>query len=302
MTTYRFKGGALDNRYKLTATLTLKSPLHIGDGEMTSNTARLPKTKKMKKIPEFSTVMLDHNRRAYIPASTLKGNLRSWLAQIFSAYELAAPNTSEREKKLRTEWEKCVKENKTEQIHNTLKLAEYLFGSGLNEGKLEFQDAFIKSPTPSTHNNMPALAGYDGQRGTMILKGVAIDPVSGTAADKKLYNYEAVPSGTCFSLTVTGQNLSDAELGMLLFALEGFNSEIFPITLGAMAGIGFGLATFKLDLVYRLDKDNLKDWLDSAIIQGHAGYTGLTKLLEKDWQEAIDKFRTALLAKIKAEG
>ena len=37
MTTYRFKGGQLENRYKLTATLTLQSPLHIGDGEMASN-------------------------------------------------------------------------------------------------------------------------------------------------------------------------------------------------------------------------------------------------------------------------
>lgn len=299
--TYKFKGGKLDNRYKLTATLTLKSPLHIGDGESTTDTVRLPKTKKMTDPPEFSTVMTDYHSRAYIPASTLKGKLRSWLAQIFTSLELAATNNSDREKQLRQHWDQCVKDNNTEKIYDTLKLSEYLFGSGLNEGKLEFQDALMISPLPDNAGNSQALAGYDAQRGTMILKNVAINPETGTAAKHKLYHYEAVPAGARFGLTVTGQNLSNTELGMLMFALEGFNSQIYPVTLGAMSGIGFGRAQVQWDSIYRLDKDNLNAWLKSAVASGHAGYAELAELPAQESQKCMDAFRSAFLEKIPSE-
>lgn len=290
------------NRYKITGSLTLLSPLHIGDGEMDIDENRLPKPKNGDKSIKFSKVMLDFTGRAYIPGSTLKGVLRSWLSQIFTWLDLSKINTIYREDDLKKIWEDLVKKDQQMNIHNSLKLSEYLFGTGINEGKLEFEDAFMAFPPKKSHVPSSLFAGYDSLRGTMILKGVAIDPETGTASDKKLFNYEAVPSGTIFNLTVNGQNLHEVELGMLLFALEGFNSQIYPITLGAMSGIGFGRSSFKRNSIYCLDQKNIKAWLDSAIETGHAGYEGLDKLDEKTCQERVDDFKKAFKKKLELGG
>ena len=301
----RFKGGPFENRYKLTGILTLKSALHIGDGDMKKGDGRLPEPKPGEDIPKYSSVMTDINGRAFIPGSTIKGNLRAWLEQIFTSFDLAATNDTGRENTLRSRWDDCVKRNNTSAIHATLRLrlTEYMFGSGINEGKMEFEDALmLQQPANIDAKNLAALPGYDDRRGTMMLKGVAIDPRSGTAAKNKLYNFEASPRGARFRVTVTGQNLSDAELGMTLFALEGFNSEIYPVTIGAMGGIGFGRAAFEVESLFCLNKENLKMWLESAIENGHAGYTGLVPLSPENRKAHIATFRNAFKEKILRRG
>lgn len=287
-----FKGGSFLNRYRITGTLKTISHLHVGDGLMDSNQTRLP-PKEGDDVPKFSTVMTDYNNRAYLPGTTIKGNVRSWLEQIFTSLDLAAINDPKRAEALL----EYAQTKKNIELHPFLKTAEYLFGSSVNEGKLEFWDAPMKaSPAlPQTHKPL-AYAGYDQDRGTIILKSVAIDPETGTAAKKRLFNYEVVPQGMHFAFTVCGQNLSDEELGMLLFALDGFNSNIYPVTLGAMGGVGFGRCHFNVTEICYLDKANYTSWIHGAMASGHAGYTGLPKLDETRMKRKIDDFKKSFEA------
>ena len=301
----RFKGGKFQNRYKIVGTLITQSSLHIGDGQRKSDQNRVPAPEQNAALPEFDTVATDLNERAYIPGSTLKGNLRAWLAQIFSAppfesMKIATTNSPQRATALRGLQES---NGAKDRIHNELHLVEYLFGSAVNEGKLEFWDSPMAQPPTLPKGKTPqAYCGYDPQRGTIVLKSVAIDPASGTAAKNLLFNYEVVPPGAQFRITIAGQNLAPVELGMLLFALEGFQSQIYPVTLGAMAGIGFGRMQFKLQSVFKLDPSNVTTWLESAVESGHAGYAGLAQLSDEERDSAVLTFRNAFMEAVKAEG
>ena len=312
----RFKGGEFQNRYKITGTLETISPLHIGDGDMREDENRLhlvvkddEKKEKVKKrlkkddlSLKYSTVMIDAKQSAYIPGTTIKGNLRSWVERIFthSSLGLAETNDSERVRELYDIVEKIDIPGdggaSRELLTSKLKINEYLFGSGANEGKLEIWDApMVKKPRKAADQKPFDICGYDPSRGTILLKSVAINPVTGTAEKKKLYNYEVVPEGARFELTVAGQNLEEDELGMLLFALYGFNSQIYPVTLGAMGGVGFGRFVFKLDKVHCLDKKNFNAWVKSALQTGHAGYTDIPELGEEECRQKIQSFKHSFL-------
>jgi CRISPR-associated protein Csm3 len=301
-----FKGGKFKNRYKITGTLTAKSPLHIGDGAMEADENRLPKTKD-DKIPEYSTVMTDVKGRAYIPGSTLKGNMRNWIEQLLTDFNLACINDVSRTKEMEVNFENFMKKSKEmkevyKKLHDVLKTSEHLFGSSTNEGKLEFWDAHMEKPPAIPANRSEiAYSGYSPEKGTIIMKSVVIDPVTGTAAKNLLYNYEAVPQGAVFNLTISGQNLDDDELGILLFVLEGFNSAIYPVTLGANNSIGFGRCAFKFGDIYHLDKNNLAEWIKKAVEKKHAGYEGLERLAEKQKDDKIKNFRASFLSKFKKE-
>ena len=301
---YCFKGGPFINRYRIDCKLLTLSPLHIGDGEMDSNPSRLPRPDGMDRDPKFSTVVTNIKSGAYIPGSTIKGNLRAWLEQIFSGLNsrLAQINDTARSAALLKIAES--KENgESGALTSELKTTEYLFGSHANEGKLEFWDAPMASvPALPRGRTSAAYCGYDATRGTILLKSVAIDPVKGTAAKNKLFNYEVVPEGVGFDLTVVGQNLLDEEIGMLLFALKGVNSFIHPVTLGAMAGVGFGRFSLKIKDVYTLNKSRFDKWVEEAIKTGHAGYASLPKLEKEEKEKRIEDFKNSFLSTIKKEG
>jgi CRISPR/Cas system CSM-associated protein Csm3 (group 7 of RAMP superfamily) len=297
-----FKGGKLINRYKIVGTLSALSSIHIGDGNMDSNPDRLPPPDddKSDEVPKYSTVVTDVKGRAYIPGSTIKGRLRSWLTQIFSDFSLACLNSNKRAIALKDVAEELKEGKKTQlQIHSLLKQAELLFGSAINEGKAEFWDAPMET-TPQLPPGISAqcYSGYDATRGTILLKSVAIDLVTGTAAKNKLFNYEVVPKGAKFSLTVAGQNLSEEELGMVLFALDGFNSFIYPVTLGAMGSVGFGRFAFDSLKIFYLCSENFKEWLLDAIQTGQAGYTKLPALSESEQTNIINTFKMKFMDRI----
>ncbi|OGR14458.1 MAG: hypothetical protein A2277_19890 [Desulfobacterales bacterium RIFOXYA12_FULL_46_15] len=296
-----FKGGEFKNRYKIEGTLSAISPLHIGDGEMMTNENRLPKTDKMEKTPAFNTVMVDDRATAYIPGSTLKGNMRSWITQIFTdmnGQSLACANDPARSDKIRSLFDAndiVDIAQIREDLRKELKMIEFLFGSAANEGKLEFWDCPMIKPPQAGKEKLQAYSGYDNQRGTIVMKSVAIDIKKGIAAKNKLYNFEAVPRGAGFKVIISGQNLDDDELGILLFALQGFNSFIFPLTLGAMGGIGFGRFKFDLSNIYCLDKSNYQDWIQGAVMNDHAGYSNIPELKDK-FESKIKEFKQAFLS------
>ena len=77
------KGETFVNRYRFTGTLKTRSPLHIGTGEASADVyspaekKRLLEDKKLKKVPDVSTVLRDFSGKPLIPGSTLRGVMRA---------------------------------------------------------------------------------------------------------------------------------------------------------------------------------------------------------------------------------
>lgn len=286
--TNQLKGDAFSNRYRITGTLTTVSPLHIGTGDERqmefSNEDQKEKTiKKVGKIPKISTIITDHRGKPLIPGSTLRGVMRNWLLTVMEGIGIQVERN----------YSDLLKEDQTKQIRevrNNFSYLELLFGTPLNAGKVEVWDATCCTDDLEALNDK--LLGWDKRRLTYVDTSVAIDTARGTAMDKLLYKADVVPPGVTFELNLAAQNLSDEELGLVLLALEGFNSQIYPIQVGARGGRGYGRMEFRMGAVYRLEHDDVKKWLKETLQVTDAnlalaGYFLLPKLTEAEQELKI---------------
>lgn len=297
------KGDAFLNRYRITGTLTTVAPLHIGTGderpmEFRSEEEMKKTIEKAGKIPSISTIITDHRGKPLIPGSTLRGVLRNWMLMVLEG--VGEQWAKERD----YTGEKLLSLDQAEQIQcvkDTFSHLEILFGTPLNAGKVEVWDATCCTGDLQAMND--TLLGWDDNRLTYVDTSVAIDPARGTAKDGLLYKADVVPPGVTFELNLVVQNLSDEELGLVLLALEGFNSQIYPIQVGARGGRGYGRLEFKMGTIYRLDRDGVKTWLKETLQAmgtdtAPAGYFGLSKLTDAEQKQKIkavkDQLATAM--------
>ncbi len=203
-TRYEFK-----NRWLVEGTLTTLGPMHIGTGDWIEpeggwdvpkdNWLRTDKpSEKEPKFAKVSGLMRDDWGRPYIPGSTLKGCVRSWL-----------------ESKL-TDRNEAVRRSFGYQVQGTKE------GVG---GRWEFMDARM----PEGKTVKPRIAAQ-----------TAIDRVTRTADDRKLFHCEVTPAGTEFAVRIAGQNLEDEDMAVLLAALDEFKDEGGAITVGGGGADGWG--------------------------------------------------------------
>jgi len=216
---------SFENRYVITGLLTVLTPLHIGSGDTTTH----PELKRASDAyVKIAAVPKDINGKPYIPASTLKGNLRAWLATRVMDKSLLAK----------------------------------MFGGSPTEknaegGKAEFWDAYINTEVESDFPYwIPAQ-----QTGVQV--GVTIDRRTRTARDEKLFYWEVVPPNVTFKVRITGQNLQDEELALLLASLEGFNNPKAPITLGSETAQNQGKMYWHSFKVQCLDAKQTLAWLNN---------------------------------------
>lgn len=298
---YILKGSPFKNRCRLEGVLTTKSPLHIGSGiEEPRKGLKNDKNEDIK----ISEIAKDFSKKPFIPGSTLRGNLRSWLLQIFRSLPGAQEENADTFAWYRDFEEPHSKETYKEQkeqikfMKEKASILERVFGTGFSATKLDVWDANCKTD-PNAFPDTITMPPPDKppfwikEKMTYVTQSVAIDPMTGTAIDQKLYHFEVVPKGIQFQATLVGQNLTDLELGMIIFALNGFNSEIYPVTLGAMGSRGFGRMNFELKDLYVLPSNGVENWLNEAMENYHAGYFGLTKLDQSKRQEYLDDFTKA---------
>ncbi len=71
-----------------------------------------------------------------------------------------------------------------------------------------------------------------------VRNGVGIDRDKELAADSVLYDFEAVPPGTSFELTVIADNYADFEIGLLLYLFDELHSG--HLALGGKSSRGLG--------------------------------------------------------------
>jgi len=292
-------------RIRLEGTLTASSPTHIGTGE--TRPVQRKKSDDENAEPEsteISMIARDCSNKPYLPGSALRGVLRHYLLQIFRSLPgNIAPLDDDFEQKITAEKElnpDITQDVIYDKLYKSASLLEKVFGTALWAGKIEFWDA---SATGGRFDGSCFKdKEWDDERKCYLVRSVAIDPVTGAAEAHKLYTFEVAPAGLSYKVNIVGQGLDEQELGMLLFGLNGFNSIIYPLTIGAMSGRGFGQMRFKLDKLYVLDDspEAVQAWAVQTSEHDHAGYCGLPEK-SADMQALIDSFKKRFTNAIKQE-
>jgi CRISPR-associated RAMP protein (TIGR02581 family) len=223
-----------NGRLRMEGLLTTRTGLHIGAGGSGDPLATdLP-------------VVRDGSGRPYIPGSSLKGVLRSaaeallrgapfagkpgeaalWACQMMSGAPCVTHDhvVELREKKENEPGREDVDAGRevAEAVWNASCTVCRLFGSLAMASRVRFPDLPLVGELP----------------GMELRNGVGIDRDKGLAADKVLYDFEAVPPGTSFRLTVILDNPEDADAGLLLYLFHEMNEG--NLALGGKTSRGLG--------------------------------------------------------------
>lgn len=224
------------------------TPLHVGTGEFCAlreivDQETLPKHIKDDQAKLDSLVAMvarDVNEKPCIPATTLKGCLRSACRQ--------------------SDMEEEVLKKLFGEIHDEEQSSGEI-------GALRFRLANFVQMAPSDSKAAVTLPYYSPQRASYILTRVAIDRHTGTAQDKKLFNQEMVPKGALFSFRLDfAGNKKDFEDDALrvLNLLAGSRG----VALGKGQGLGQGQVRLKPETVTwertYFDPDKFSKKLDTS--------------------------------------
>ncbi len=226
-------------RLRMEGLLTTRTGLHIGAGGSGDPLATdLP-------------VVRDGSGRPYVPGSSLKGVVRSaaeallhgapfagkpgepdlWSCRMMSGAPCVDHNTVEsiREEK---EAESKRREPTDPAMDVGREVAEEVWGRSCTVCRL------FGSLAMASRVRFPDLPLVGDLPGMELRNGVGIDRDKGLAADKVLYDFEAVPPGTSFRLTVILDNPEDSDAGLLLYLLHEMDQG--NLALGGKTSRGLG--------------------------------------------------------------
>jgi len=239
------------NKYIIRGTLRTNSPLHVGAGN-----------ESLDPIQVDNGVIVDQNGNPYIPGSSLKGALRSYIESMINSGIWSSNN-------LRTCLvvnEPCLNNKTMDEIRNKykddntdkdLKIAKEiyekmcdvckLFGSHYFASKISIRDCKLKSEK-----------AYIQKR-----DGVAIDRETGTAADNKKYQYEQVAAGTEFNFYMSVDNLDEELVDLFKLIIKVLDSG--ELQVGGKTTYGLGSVQLVDYEVYKISRENLRDYLMTGL-------------------------------------
>jgi len=240
-----------EERWCIEGYLTTRTNLHIGSGDVVTRKGLIREEEGGKKVPvEISSVVTDVHGHPYIPGSTLKGNMRSWI-------------NSRR---------KCDK-----------KVIDRIFGSEEQEGeeirggKAEFCNAEALREIPEFDDkSSPPYWEKASTRLTGVSTSVSIERRTKTAKNAYLVHREFVPPDILFSVVITMRSSDEEEVAYLLYALSEFSNLNSRLSLGASCGDGWGQFDWKLTGIKHIDKDSVKDWIRGGTVG--IGYKALKRV------------------------
>jgi CRISPR-associated protein Csm3 len=210
-----------ENRWLITATLRMKTALSVGSrASLLPAGSDLPVIKTPEGVP-------------FIPGSSLKGVVRTYVERVLRT--LDGMNTQHPGQRLWAcdpldEDRRCVTGAQkkalfeqageddarfTELIWQRSCTACRLFGSPWLASRVAFQDAMLA--------NRESLL-----RLTEVRDGVGIDRDLGSAKTGIKYDFETVPAGAEFGITIVVENAEEWEVGLLLLALEAMREGGTP--------------------------------------------------------------------------
>lgn len=189
----------MTDRYIISGGLELQAPMHLGDGgdqpfgEMDKSGGN-PDHEPPPSDAHVATVARDKDGKPFVPGSSLKGALRAMAVRLGRAGN----------------W------------------LELVFGAQGKGGCVQFQAAYCQLiPTAS------GLPSHSPAQGLAIIPHTAIDRVTRTVVERKLFQQSVVPPKTRFSIRLVVQGLSPAELQSFIWLLGQMTTE-------PMFGLGSG--------------------------------------------------------------
>lgn len=265
---------------KLVGELELLTPLRIGAGDVNDIASA------------DLTVIKDALDRPYIPGSSFKGALRSHVESVLRSIDdskdrnLACLCVTERRgeadgclttrdrKKREKQFEKHEQDLDAFVFDNSCQVCR-VFGSPWLASKVLIADLTLADPDSW-------LERYQ------VRDGVAIDRDTETAAEGFLYSYEVVSAGTRFRLELTIENASEAEQGMVLMGLRGFEFGRLPLGGGTSRGLGRVKLEWNWDACGEIDSEDKAALVDYLLSNKMAG------LNPEKVQAKLTKFRESL--------
>ena len=217
-------------------------------------------------------VVRDAANRPYIPGSSFKGVLRSYVESLMRSltdykHVVCNPTDGNEQCITREDMESLRKKRDDQEILNQTCWVCQLFGSPWYASKLQIRDLHVK----------PELWFNQYQQ----RDGVAIDRDTETASTGKLYDYEVVPAGILFDFQAIVDNAKEWQLGMLYVGLSAF--EKGELTIGGGSSRGLGVIKLSLDSEFYIDGTRIIKHLTK-------GYEG-ENADRKPW---IDAFHTKI--------
>lgn len=278
------------SRMQVTADLVLQTPLRIGTGNSSEATD-----------PD-QPVLKDVLGRPVIPGASLKGALRSYLESILRAAQInsgrnlvcdllqfasnrdAGSEYADKDQNKDDhsciihyaksfDPEKKVKDIADEEIIQNTCVMCRLFGSPYVASRIYCSDLSVDENT------------WSGRY--MIRDGVAIDRDTNTAADKRKYDFEVVPSGTRFKLRLQVDNGDPTDIGFVLLLIHALETQ--QILIGGARSRGLGWCT--------LENTNLQYEKDPVayLLQPSGGLPQLS-------QATADDFKQAAISMMRGQG
>jgi CRISPR-associated RAMP protein (TIGR02581 family) len=137
----------------------------------------------------------------------------------------------------------------TEELWERSCTACRLFGSPWLASRVAFQDARLLNAEAMLHL-------------TEVRDGVGIDRDLGAAKTGIKYDFETVPAGAQFQISIVVENAEVWEIGLLVVALDAMRNTALPVGGKTTRGLGWGTLS---DLqVERIEAGDLLDWLAGA--------------------------------------
>jgi len=269
--TDRFGHHRLDNRYRFAGQLVLESPLRLSSGRANDETD--------------APLMRDRANVIYIPATSLKGSLRSEIERIVSTVGpsqglsscilfsggAGSPGKGEdcltNEEKRAERYRDKAEEDVLEEVKTKLCDVCSLFGSPVLAARLTFQDLYPTETVAESH--------------TMVRDGVGIDRDTGTARENVKFNFEVLeaPKDTRpkFAFVMKAENLDEKDRKLLRLVL-GLLQQGLPVGGKRSSGLG----TLKLEMkTLKVEGFNDPEKLWDALMKGKDAHQGL------DWKEVV---------------
>lgn len=219
-------------RVRICGTLTCESDLHVGSGSVLPWEERtdLPAGRERPDIatkPEYHAVCWsDACYRPYLPASTLRGSLRAMLL----------PEAAD-------------------ELFGFVKPPEEGGGRG---GKVRLFDAYFESP--STWGECGPPAYWSALRKTGARHGIALNPLTGTVKNGRLFSHELVPAGSAFRVEMELDRVDEKTVATLCALLRRWDGSLSS-SLGGKRGKGWGRVRWSCEHVRVLTSVKLAEWL-----------------------------------------
>ena len=248
-------------------------------GEVETLTAiRIGAGRSTSPISSDLPVVRDSANRPYIPGSSFKGVLRSYVESILRSIvndkHVVCNPTNNDEQCITSKGMDDLREERRQQnwndqhfnreiLNKTCWICQ-LFGSLWYASKLQIRDLHVK----------PELWFEQFQQ----RDGVAIDRDTETSANKQLYDYEVVPAGVLFNFKAIVDNATDWQLGMLYLGLSAFENG--ELTIGGGSSRGLGVIQLSLNSKNYIDSQHIINYLTGNDYKGES----------TDWKPWISAF------------